>query len=790
MTQSFDETRFTPEQIAELKASAISPEIVERAGVYSVADAKGAAKLFGRMARQWDDGRVPVLVYPYRIPFQQDPVAFRGKPARPFEDPARDGSARLVKYVQAKNTGVHIAFGPSLLEGPALRDAAIPLWLTEGEKKMLAAESHGLSCIALPGVSQWHLKGEHTLHPYFAHVALEGRSVFLAFDADALSNKDVRREELALGRALEKAGARVFIVRFPQEAAKLDDFLATHELSELHQLAAQARAHGRLPPDTSGTSSEEWKPVFEKLRLDPATNQPVKDVDNVTRILMHHADWQDVFAFDARRERQIFKREPPFSADIALEKSRVPRAVTDSDVTRIGDWLVAQGCLGWSTQPKTGQLEQAIAIVCERHRFDAVRDYLVSLTWDGTARLDRMAVDFFGAKDTVYTSTVVAKWMLSAVARAREPGCQVDHVLVLEGRQGLGKSTALRILAGADFFSDTLPEIPSRDALEHCVGPWVIELAELDHMRKSEVTALKAFISTRAPSFRSAYARRTVEHPRRCVFAATTNESTYLADGTGNRRFWPIECAYVDVEAVARDRDQLWAEALARVRSGESWHITDPEVTAEAEEEQAARRVVDPWHDVIALYVSGRRYTTVADILDHLGHGPEEAPSWNGHRRERTSNAWRFDQRSANRVAAILRDLGWVRRQVRIDGARVWRYEAPDAVTRDEATGDGLVTGQVIDFKGKSPASPVSPPDAGARACAPGREAGARVYDARADGGEESRAHAHTIQKGYTGDSSDSGDKTTITGTYPSPLPSPPYPPTSDSPPPRPRRRL
>lgn len=790
MTKSFDETRFTPEQIAELKASAISPEIAERAGLYSVTDAKAAAKLFGRLARHWEDGRVPCLAYPYRIPFQQDPVLVRGKPARPFEEPARDGSTRLVKYVQAKDTGVHIAFGPSLLEGSALRDVAVPLWLTEGEKKMLSAESHGLSCIALPGVSQWHLKGEHSLHPYFAHVALEGREVFLAFDADSLANKHVRKQELALGRALEKVGARVFIVRFPQDAAKLDDFLATHELTELHQLAAQAKTHGRLPPDTSGVSSEEWKPVFERLRLDPATSQPVKDVDNVTRVLMHHADWQDVFAFDARRERRIFRKEPPFSADIALEKSRVPRAVTDSDVTRIGDWLVAQSCLGWSTQPKTGQLEQAIAIVCERHRFDAIQDYLIKLAWDETPRLDWMAVTYFGAKDTVYTATVVAKWMLSAVARARKPGCQVDHVLVLEGRQGLGKSTALRILAGADFFSDTLPEIPSRDALEHCVGPWIIELAELDHMRKSEVTALKAFISTRAPSFRSAYARRTVEHPRRCVFAATTNESSYLADGTGNRRFWPIECAQVDIESLARDRDQLWAEALVRVRAGESWHITDPEVTAEAEEEQAARRVVDPWHDVIALYVSGRRYTTVADILDHLGHGPEEPSTWRTYQPQRPSSAWRFDQRSANRVAAILRDLGWVRRQVRIDGARVWRYESPDAVTREGASGDGLVTGQVVDFKGKSPASPVSPPDTGARACAPVREAGAHVCDARADGGEESRAHAHTIQKGYTGDSSDSGDKATITGTYLSPLPSPPYPPTSDSPTPRPRRRL
>jgi hypothetical protein len=770
----FDSTRFTPEQIAELKGSAISPEIADRHGLYSVNDSKAAAKLFGRLARHWE-GHLPVLVFPYLLPFQRDPVLVRGKPTRPFEVRKNDGSVSLVKYVQAKDTGSHIAFGASLLEGQALRDIKIPLWISEGEKKMLSAESHGLSCIALPGVTQWHLKGAKTLHPYFAHVTLEGRAVYLAFDADSLANKDVRKQELEFGRALEKAGAVVYIVRFPQDASKLDDFLATHELTELDQLMADARKGGRLPPDTSTVAaSEEWASVFEKLRIDDEKGLPIKDVDNVSYILLYHPAWQGVLAFDSRRERQVFQKQPPFSTDMALDKAPIPRAIIDSDATRIASWLVAQDCLGWALQPKTSQIEQAISIVCERNRFDAVRDYLVGLKWDGTPRLDSMAAVYFDAQDDVddeldsdsadYTSTVFAKWMLSAVARARTPGCQVDHLIVLEGPQGIGKSTALRILAGTECFSDTLPEIPSRDAHEHCIGPWVVELAELDHMRKSEVTALKAFISARAPSFRAAYARRTIEHPRRCVFAATTNESGYLADPTGNRRFWPIACTRIDLEALARDRDQLWAEALHRVRAGESWHITDQQVAAKVLEAQASRRQADPWQPQVVSFVKGRDICTVGDVLDYLGHGPEDAPlGFSGYQRERGRKGWQYDQRSANRVSAILRELGWVRRMVRDGEYRVWKYESPgkkgELVTTRGATGDRPVTPKVVDIKNKSPLSPLSPDDPLYTVRAGARDAGTPRAGAGgiAGIGSSSFPSIHPVLDLTTGDSSDSG---------------------------------
>lgn len=777
---------FTEEQIEELVVrSAISPEMLLRYEVKPLHDAREASRMFGWRKADWEDGRLPAWTVPAILPFQRDPVVQRAKPRRPFEIKQDDGSVRSAKYAQPKKSGTHVFYGVVLRTTDALTDVSIPLWITEGEKKCMAAESAGLVCLALFGVSQWHLKGQRTLHPELSYVAFEGRLIRLAFDRDAITNHQVRAQEVEFGHALERAGAVVRIVRFPEDAPKLDDFLAKYGRGALATLIADADEHGMLPPTADANAPNEWKAVLAQLRLDPATGRPFKETDNMARVLANHPTWQGVFAYDARRERQVFHQEPPFSADVALEKTKVPRAITDTDVARIAVWLVAQPCLGWTVEPRTRQLEAAVALVCEHHRFDDVTNYLTQLKWDNVARLDAVAVTYFGADDSVYARTVVAKWMLSAVARALIPGCQADHVLVLEGEQGIGKSSALRLLAGSDFFSDSLPNIPSRDAYEHCVGPWIIELGELDHMRKSETTALKAFISARAPSFRAAYGRRTLDYPRRCVFAATTNESGYLVDTTGNRRFWPILCTQVDLEALARDRDQLWAEALVRVRGGEAWHLTDPSARAEAEEEQAARQQVDPWYDTVARFIKTRLYVTVPDVLDHLGFGSEEH-GYGTFRPASTRQVWKQDQRSANRVAAILRKLGWVRRMIRIDGHRVWRYERLAGVTSVDDSGDTVVTGQVIEIHGLSPVSPVSPVPPG-RAGAGAWGAGGRAYEEPRASAPPARAPSRV--QGDTSDTGDSGDNEVITSGYPVTSVSPVSPHTGDTAV-KPRRRL
>lgn len=701
MRSTFDSSAFTPQQIAELENSAISLEVATRAGLYSIEDAKAAAKLLGRGARYWA-GHLPVLVYPYRLPFQRDPVRHRGKPSAPFENRKPDGSVVLAKYVEPKGSPVHVYFTPSLLEGRALKDVSVALWVTEGEKKALSADRQGLACLAVSGVHQWHLKGEKTLHPDFAHVALEGREVFLAFDRDALVNKDVRQQEVELGRALESAGATVRVVRFPEDAPKLDDFLARHELSELSELMEDARKHGQLPEDAI-TADKDWQTVFPRLRLDSETKRPIKDTDNVARILLHHPAWSGVLGFDLRRDSQVFLRSPPFPDDLNDGKSRVPRETEDDDATRVAAWLVSQLCLGWAKAPPHHQIEHAMSLAAKQRRFDPVAEYLKSLTWDGVPRLDNMAVSHFGAADTPYARTVVAKWMLSAVARVRTPGCQADHVLVLEGDQGLRKSSALRILAGDEHFSDNLPaDVASKDAADHLSTAWIVEISELAALKRSEVEDVKSFVTRREDRFRPAYGRRTVNRPRRSIFAATTNDDQYLKDLTGNRRWWGLACGFIDLEAIKRDRDQLWAEALARVRAGECWHVEDQTLSASIAEEQEARRERDPWEDRLPHLLARKSFVVSHELLALLDA--------------------KDTQPEANRLARVLKRLGWRRtretRETREGKQRIWGYSrrgaaAPSQSQVGQAAPTG--TGNAEEFPCDVPVSQYVPVDSEGR---------------------------------------------------------------------------
>ena len=254
-----------------------------------------------------------------------------------------------------------------------------------------------------------------------------------------------------------------------------------------------------------------------------------------------------------------------------------------------------------------------------------------------------------------------------------EPGCKADHLLVLEGSQGIGKSTAVRILAG-EFFSDQMAEPGSKDASMQSRGVWIIELSELGALTRGEIERQKAFISQQSERFRLPYGSRVVQIPRQCVFVGTTNSDSWLRDESGGRRFWQVRCRQVDVPALRRDRDQIWAEALYAYRSGASWWLEDAALVKEAAEEQRGRLVEDVWHwDVLrhaddeaahqeALSAGkrdgqGRGTVAVGDILRRLG--VETA---------------RQDQAAANRVARCLKAGGWEKFRLRTGNALEWRY--------------------------------------------------------------------------------------------------------------------
>ncbi|RUU02334.1 hypothetical protein EOD23_20005, partial [Mesorhizobium sp. USDA-HM6] len=335
------------------------------------------------------------------------------------------------------------------------------------------------------------------------------------------------------------------------------------------------------------------------------------------------------------------------------KRSTYPRQWTETDT--IHCQLYTQAAF---IRPGKETVHDAITIIANRHRRHQVRDYLNALQWDGIKRLPQLASRYFGTPDTPYTRIVGTKFMVGAVARIIQPGCKMDNVAILEGKQGTGKSSAIAMLAGPQWFTDELPDLHTKDAAIQLAGKWIIEVSELSALKRSDVETIKKFMGRSVDTYRAPYARTTDDHPRQCVFVATTNDEHYLKDQTGNRRFWPLACGVIEVEAIERDRNHLWAEALASYRIGERWWLDDDEKKL-AEIEQDERREVDPWEGRIGSFVNalGGIPTTVEHISIILGIPFE-----------------RHNAAINKRIASCLKQSGYVRKQVRSGECRTWQY--------------------------------------------------------------------------------------------------------------------
>jgi predicted P-loop ATPase len=354
------------------------------------------------------------------------------------------------------------------------------------------------------------------------------------------------------------------------------------------------------------------------------------------------------------------------------EMTRAPELggerVTDARFAQVREQIERR----WGFAPSAESVVSALGLIASERRYHPVQQYLRSLKWDGTERLDRVAADVLGADATPINVTMVRSWFVSAVARAMQPGCKVDTSLVLVGAQGVGKSSFFRVLGG-EWFSDSAVDIESKDAMLQINAAWIYELGELEHVTsRAHAGRVKAFVSSQVDTYRQPYGRVVESVPRHNVIVGTTNEAQFLTDSTGDRRFWVVRVARVDTEALARDRDQLWAEALAALDAREGWWLVAEAEVARAEATEA-HRVADAWEDTVATWLEGLTGAESRDITTQ---------------RVLTSalrvDLDRITPRESARVSTILRRLGYLTRVLRVDGrnTRVWDCQTADGAWR------------------------------------------------------------------------------------------------------------
>jgi predicted P-loop ATPase/DNA primase len=408
----------------------------------------------------------------------------------------------------------------------------------------------------------------------------------------------------------------------------------------------KGRRPGAQPLRAVNGGAASWRDAL-LLNLN-GTVKPV--LANAITALRGAPEWSGALAYNEFTNCAVLRKPAPWMKPGAdLHEEWTP----NHDVLAT-EWLHHQGI--FVSVDVTGQAIEAVARECPFH---PVRTYLKELTWDGASRLESWLSEYLGVDPSPYATAVGSRWMISAVARVFEPGCKADCCLILEGEQGIRKSTALRILA-EPWFTDEIADLGSKDAALQTRGVWVIEIAELDSMSRSEIGRIKAFMSRAIDRFRPPYGKRLITSPRQCVFAGSVNHGTYLRDETGGRRFWPVECkaAVIDTHGLAIVRDQLWAEATYLYFEGKPWWLDSVSLNREAAEEQAERYEGDPWEELILNWVEDRGSVSIPEILAQCI--------------EKKTEMW--TQMDRNRVARCLRANGWKQYKARYGDRREWRY--------------------------------------------------------------------------------------------------------------------
>ncbi len=400
----------------------------------------------------------------------------------------------------------------------------------------------------------------------------------------------------------------------------------------------RSRARGNGHDEAAG-----WIGACQK----DANGRPIPNLVNAMVALRTDTGLREAFAYDE------MLCAPMLLDQLVPGLGFTARPVTDIDVGIVQERLQLAGL----QRIARDTVHQAVDMRAHERAFHPVRDCLDSLEWDGRPRLATWLPNYLGAERSEYTEAIGIMFLIAMVARIYDPGCKVDYMLVLEGPQGAQKSASCKILGG-DYFSDNLPDVMSgKDVSQHLRGKWLIEIAEMSAMNRAEASALKAFVTRQTERYRPSYGRKEVVEPRQCVFVGTTNKSAYLRDESGGRRYWPVKTGVIDIEALARDRDQLFAEAVDLYRERVPWW-PDPQFERDhiMPEQDARYEADDAWQEKISEWLVGRQTVLVGEVAREALH-------------IETPKIGRQDQ---NRIIAILERLRWGRQRKDSRGNIPW----------------------------------------------------------------------------------------------------------------------